>query len=62
MLQGVLRTQDKVLMSQFQRCQDSIEELKKQRPWYEVYSDDDDDDRSGYWDDGEIEGNHVFIA
>ena len=43
-------------MSQFQRCQDSIEELKKQRPWYEVYSDDEEEE-DRYWDEGEIEGN-----
>ncbi|KAL4218428.1 hypothetical protein ACF0H5_023163 [Mactra antiquata] len=57
---GVLRTQDKVLMSQFQRCQDSIEELKKQKPWYEVFSDDeyDDDeyeDGGRHWEDWEID-------
>lgn len=58
MFQGVLRTQDKVLMSQFQRCQDSIEELKKQRPWYEVFSDEDedDDDDGKHWEDWEIDG------
>lgn len=52
---GVLRTQDKVLMSQFQRCQDSIEELKKQRPWYEVFSDDEEDEDGKHWEDWEIE-------
>ncbi|XP_060567142.1 RNA polymerase-associated protein LEO1-like [Ruditapes philippinarum] len=53
---GVLRTQDKVLMSQFQRCQDSIEELKKQRPWYEVFSDDEEEEEDGkHWEDWEID-------
>ena len=51
----MLRTQDKVLMSQFQRCQDSIEELKKQRPWYEVFSDEEEED-SRHWEDWEIDG------
>ena len=56
--QGTLRTQDRVLTSQFQRCQDSIEQLKKQRPWYEVFSDDDDDDDDHrHWEDWEIDGN-----
>ncbi|KAH3897099.1 uncharacterized protein LOC127864539 [Dreissena polymorpha] len=55
---GVLRTQDKVLMSQFQRCNDSIEELKRQRPWYEVFSDEEEgeeDAGSKHWHDWEIE-------
>lgn len=51
---GVLRTQDKVLMSQFQKCQDSIEQLKKQRPWYEIYSDDEEEDEK-HWEDWEID-------
>ncbi|KAK3580017.1 hypothetical protein CHS0354_030916 [Potamilus streckersoni] len=51
---NVLRTQDKVLMSQFQRCQESIEQLKQQRPWLsDNYSDDEDDER--HWEDWEIE-------
>ena len=52
--QGSLRTQDKVLTSQFQRCQDSIEQLKKQKAWYEMFSDDEEDDR--HWEDWEIDG------
>ncbi|XP_052764760.1 uncharacterized protein LOC128206394 [Mya arenaria] len=54
---GVLRTQDRVLMSQFQRCQDSIEELKRQRPWYEVFSDEEegDEETGGNWQDWEID-------
>lgn len=50
-------------MSQFQRCQDSIEELKKQRPWYDVYSDDEEEDEEkGYWEDSEIEGERLKFA
>ena len=48
-------------MTQFQRCQDSIEQLKKQRPWYEVFSDDDGDD-GRHWEDWEIEGKNRILT
>ncbi|KAK3087673.1 hypothetical protein FSP39_009013 [Pinctada imbricata] len=47
---GLLRAQDKVLLSQLKRCQDTIEVIKKQREEFNEIEEDDE----GHWEDWEI--------
>lgn len=48
---GLLRAQDKVLLSQLKRCQDTIEVIKKQRS---EEMEDGEEEEEGHWEDWEI--------
>ena len=49
-----MRAQDKVLLSQLKRCQDTIEVIKKQRS--EEMEEGEEEEEEGHWEDWEIAG------
>ena len=54
-----MRAQDKQLMSQLQRCRETIDSLKQQRSSWEEgseYGDLDEEDEEDHWEDWEIAG------
>ena len=55
-LQGDLRTQDKQLLEDLNRCQDTIEHIKKQRAQTE--EDIGEEDEEDHWEDWEIAGQY----
>lgn len=59
-LQGTLRTQDKELISQLNRCQDTIEAIKKQRTQFNE-NDELDEEEEGHWEDWEIAGTNISV-
>lgn len=56
-LQETMRVQDKALLGQLQRCQETIESIKQQRALWEECSEDDlDEGDEDHWEDWEISG------
>ena len=56
-LQETMRAQDKELLGQLQRCQETIESIKQQRSLWEEGSEDDlDEGDEDHWEDWEITG------